>query len=356
MAKTIKFNLICDSSSIRTLEELKNNFSVEDVLSYYDNKLLHRWLEVRGYEGELQKVKSISSTDTMGIIKELIEIFDIETDRAKIEEGVYVLDHKLQKIQLLEEYDKRAYKKQQILEDYHQGYRELIEDIVVNSDNKEKIKANIIEIEENYQELFEMDFRTVFQLFVEFSPMAVFIMLSRDKIRQKYMYLEETPGDYKNEYSQTIIGDKEVKEFGMMARYLAGKLAETLNSVQNTEGYSEDSFKVEEKKDKVLKKKIEDRKSMYEAIRSLTNHTKLKDILGENLKVFSGETDGYWKDIESKGKKYMIFKIENGNYIRNAGTNGEELKSTDINDKFVILDGIDYKSNNSAHQLLYMEV
>ena len=50
MAKTIKFNLICDNQPIRTIEDLQNNFSIEDVLTYYNNRLLHRWLEVRVYK------------------------------------------------------------------------------------------------------------------------------------------------------------------------------------------------------------------------------------------------------------------------------------------------------------------
>ena len=52
MAKTIKFNLICDGKPVRSIEDLQNNFSIEDILDYYNNKLLHRWLEVRGYEKE----------------------------------------------------------------------------------------------------------------------------------------------------------------------------------------------------------------------------------------------------------------------------------------------------------------
>lgn len=55
MAKTIKFNLICDDKPVRTIEDLQNNFSIEDVLSYYNNKLLQRWLEVRGYTEELER-------------------------------------------------------------------------------------------------------------------------------------------------------------------------------------------------------------------------------------------------------------------------------------------------------------
>lgn len=46
MAKTIKFNLICDEKPVRTIEDLQNSFSIEDVLNYYNNQLLHRWLRV----------------------------------------------------------------------------------------------------------------------------------------------------------------------------------------------------------------------------------------------------------------------------------------------------------------------
>jgi len=93
MAKTIKFNLICDNKPIRTIEDLQNNFSIEDVLAYYNNKLLHRWLEVRDYKEELEKVRAIMMDKPIEIIKELIKIFKVTTDDKKIEEGVYILEY-----------------------------------------------------------------------------------------------------------------------------------------------------------------------------------------------------------------------------------------------------------------------
>ena len=78
--------------------------------------------------------------------------------------------------------------------------------------------------------------------------------------------------------------------------------------------------------------------------------------LGSEVHSFSGETDGYWKDLETKDKKYMILKMEIGDYVRSAGLQNGDLDSIAINNKFVILNGIDYKCNNACHQLLYMEV
>lgn len=91
MAKTIKFNLICDGNPIRTIEDLQNHFSIEDVLDYYNNQLLHRWLKVRGYNKELEAVSALSCTEPVEIIKELIRVFEVDADPEKVEESVYIL-------------------------------------------------------------------------------------------------------------------------------------------------------------------------------------------------------------------------------------------------------------------------
>lgn len=52
----------------------------------------------------------------------------------------------------------------------------------------------------------------------------------------------------------------------------------------------------------------------------------------------------------------MIISMESGDFVRSAGISGGDLGRDDILNKFVIVDGIDYKSNSSTHQLLYMEV
>jgi hypothetical protein len=71
---------------------------------------------------------------------------------------------------------------------------------------------------------------------------------------------------------------------------------------------------------------------------------------------YAGHTDGYWKDLQPKGTKCLILSMEAGNFIRNSGKNGEELNSNVVNEEFLILDGIDYKSNNANHALIYMVI
>lgn len=43
MAKRIKFNLICDNKPVCTIEDLQDNFSIEDVFDFVGDMLLG-WL------------------------------------------------------------------------------------------------------------------------------------------------------------------------------------------------------------------------------------------------------------------------------------------------------------------------
>ena len=133
MAKTIKFNLICDNTPVRTIEDLQNNFSIEDVLNYYRNGLLCRWLEVRGYDEQLKKVKAIRATDSMDIIKELIAIFEISCDMKKVEEYIYILKYQIEEQLQNDVYEKEGYQVDTIIEDYRQGYSRLINSIYLDT-------------------------------------------------------------------------------------------------------------------------------------------------------------------------------------------------------------------------------
>ena len=161
MAKTIKFNLICDNTPVRTIEDLQNNFSIEDVLDYYRNGLLCRWLKVRGYEEELKKVEEIRSEDSMGIIKELIRIFEIPCDPAEVEKSIYILKYKVESESENEQYKQESYKVEGIIEDYQQGYRSLLNTIFENQNDAAQIKAAIQEIVEKYKWVLQYDYRRV---------------------------------------------------------------------------------------------------------------------------------------------------------------------------------------------------
>ena len=317
MAKTIKFNLICDGKPVRTIQDLQENFSIEDILAYYDNRLLHRWLETRGYVTELEKVSAISAKQSTEIIKELISIFHIEYEEKKAEEDIYILEFLNERKQLCALYEKENFNVKKIIDDYQTGYWQLLNILFDNLDDMAKIKAVLAEMVKNYLTMLELNHKELFwNLCREKAYLAIMCLLMNKDTRKYYMPESE------EERKSVITATYGITDWGIL--------------------------KVEDKD--------ADKKVMYKQICEFIVRRDFKESLGGNCSSHSGTTDGYWRDLEQKGKKYMIIGMGKGDYVRSAGKTGGDLSSEDIKNNFVIVDGIDYKSNSASRELLYMEV
>lgn len=363
MAKTIKFNLICDDFPVRTLEDLQNHFSVEDILAYYDNRMLHRWLTVRGYTKELEAVSNIQQEDPFAIAKELIRIFDISTDPQEVESTLYFLRYKEERQRLQKAHYKARARESTVLADHLKGYRQIKNGILQSPMDAAFIKASIQEMIEQYMDLFDLDHRALFYLFLEKSPLAVMRLLMNPVSRRYYIPQKGISQESKPEentslgtvssYSYSLESSREAVA-SVLSRlpYLhtdvpATKAAEPAKDSGGTPSSQCDTAEA---------RANQDQEDLYAALCKAVDSAGFLDRLGENLKKFSGNTDGYWKDLEPAGKQYMILKMVRGDYVRSAGLLNGDLAQSDVMHEFVILDGVDYKSNSARDVLLYMEV
>lgn len=236
----------------------------------------------------------------MGIIKELIRIFEIPCDPAEVEKSIYILKYKVESESENEQYKQESYKVEGIIEDYRQGYRSLLNTIFENQNDAAQIKAAIQEIVEKYKWVLQYDYRRVLtELIDQKMLLAVMCFLMNEQAREV-----------------CFAPDPENLTFP------AGS----------------------------------DNDVLYEEIITMLEQKEIMETLGDNLKSFSGVTDGYWKDLKPKGQKYMLLRIGVGDFARSAGVIGGDLGSAQINGKFPVVDGIDYKSNSSMRTMLYMEV
>ena len=200
MAKTIKFYMICDDHPVRTIDDLREHFGMEDVLDYYKRGILQRWLKVRGYEAELEAVNQIDSKDDSEALTKLIQIFDVEKDPAEIAEFIGILKYNEDKAKAAEEKKKEEEKNK--AEEHKRNkdeknandsdgdtkrYLRLVNTILDNSTNKDVIKSAVKEIAEKYRHVFEQDYVNLFYLLYECAPMAIFVMLSFGVMREKYL-------------------------------------------------------------------------------------------------------------------------------------------------------------------------
>lgn len=292
MAKTIKFNLILDNYPVRNIEGMQEHFSMEDMLKYFDNGLLLRWLDVRGYEKEYEKVSAIDkNADKKAIITELVKIFEVvDLDDSEIEKAIGILSYLDEEKELNAIYKENAFGKKQVIDDYHSGYTALVMHMEENKDNMAVLKADAIQMEREYFGLFELNhYELYFRLLVS-APKALFAILTRDAFRKFWI------GEEAN--------------------------AKIYTSVKS----------------------------------SLLTTSKAKEILGDDLKIVKRNTQAMWDPIERPEVKLMVINIASGTFIKNAGNFSEKLGNTDVNDKLVKFDGLEYQCNNETYELLYMEV
>lgn len=292
MAKTIKFNLILDNYPVRNIEGLQEHFSIEDMLKYFENGLLLRWLNVRGYDEQYAAVEAIDkSLDRKEIVTSLVKIFEVaEMDIAYIEKAIGILTYLDEEKELNAIYKENAYAKKQVINDYHSGYIALIMHMEENKDNMALLKADAIQMEREYFGLFELNNYELYFHLVESAPKAIFAILTRDAFRKFWI------GEEANTYIYSSVKTK------------------------------------------------------------LLATAKAKEILGDDLKIVKRNTQAMWDPIERPEVKLMVISINAGTFIKNAGNFSEKLGHTDVNFKLVKFDGLEYQCNNETYELLYMEV
>ena len=189
MAKTIKFNLQIDGNYVNSIDGLRENFCINDVLELYKNGLLEKWLKVRGFNEYLSKVKKIDKNSDNTIV-ELIKIFDMEKDDNAIGDAIYSFAFDKKRIEDLEKFEKSNMKLREIINKYHKDYIDLKTEIVANKENMAFLKSASNEISKNYLQLFELDYIDSFFYFNENAPLFIYANLMNEKL--KYLWLTNT--------------------------------------------------------------------------------------------------------------------------------------------------------------------
>lgn len=315
MAKTIKFNLKCDNASIRTLEDLREHFCIQDVLDYYKNGLLARWLDVQGYAEELGKINDIKFSSDEDLVIQISKALNVESDENVVKQCLAIIEYEKESDEVHRKYAEGLDGESEVLKGYKERYDALINEIIENKDDYSKIKAATEVMIKNFEWMLDLDYEELFYKMKNLAPLALFCFISFERFRKYYLPQPCTTAEGKE---------------------------------------SEDIYVVY--KDIEQKRLYENKRRMYENLCKLTSEDTLKTILNDNLKIIIENTDSYWKDIEpDESRRFMILSMGSESRVRALKDKGTELRSGDVNCKFVILKGIDFKNNNN-NRLLYMEV
>ena len=363
----IKFNLNFGGEQIRTLDDLRENFSIEDVLDVYNNGLLVKWLDVRNYKNELEKVKAIQSSDARAILSELIKIFGVTSDSSEIEESLSVLDYlegrkkfwddiKAGKLDEVSQQQGKA----KALQEYQEGYNALVQDIVDHSDDLHYIYDRLDEITEKYQELLKLNSANLFYHFVDKAPLAAFALFG-DSATRPYCALS----DDELRKCDTIY-DYEYHGYSGNSRYYDYFLRIQNELIQWSDFKENRSLLSLRSKIDIANTLLKIRREVHHNVLANGDHSLEKEIFkGYLTKATINSYTRQWQQIEPQGKKYMII-IAHGCNILSAGKATfdpfDDYNQRDFNhDKqyaFPVYDGIQIVTGASGRKessFYYME-
>lgn len=320
MAKTIKFNLNCDGHPVRTLEDLREHFSMEDVLEYLNNGMLARWLDIREYTAEKEQVEQITADNDRDRLWALVNIFDIDADQKEVTERAQQLDWKNRQKALSAVYQASGEGRQRILSDYFSGYKNAVETILTNLEDYGSIKSAVTDIDEHYQEAFDLQYKELIKRIYgavwkdAHMPTALLALFTRPHMRAKYLPEADTPSSF--------------------VMRLPTRIALSWPNYKQIMEYAQDT---------VPKEYDYNLKPPFHVVR--------------------GESGGGDKLIQRSGQQVMVIKVESSdrNYVQVSAANGEnehsyyEINGMMISGRFVLLDGLRCKLSQ-GDALWYMEV
>lgn len=312
MAKSIKFNLTVDNKPIRTIEELRENFCINDIDELYREGRLQKWLEVRGFDEYLAQIKEINHETP---IYKLIDIFGMGSKISKDEVNKIVSNiyYENERKKQLAVWEKKNNDVKSIIQVYHAKYDELKNVMIENPSNFPLIKSTINEICKNYFGLFKLNYVDFYYEIYDKIPLIVYACLMNEQSSRLFL--------------------------GYYPYNLPKKLP--LPFVDN----------ILKKYTPILENVIKNYSGKFDIV----NNCKNKDDIEKYILKLSGSTDGYWDEKEPLKQKVMILGMSSSAEVNSADKKDSGLKRNYVKG-FVILDGLQYRAQRNDDFVYYMLV
>ena len=158
MATNNKVKLNIASKKIGSLEALRNNFRLHDVLWLYNSGELAQWLLLSGFQNEYEQVVALNGKENISLSRELAKIFKVNCDKDHINLMVEKLHRKSPPY----------------------AYSELLDEICQNNAVKKTntLKALINVLIQDYYDEYKANKMQIFERFVNEAPLAALTILN----------------------------------------------------------------------------------------------------------------------------------------------------------------------------------
>lgn len=151
------------------VESLQDNFYVKDVIEYHKSRALVKWLESRNEYELAEMLDEISANNNIDFVRELIDIFELNSTYQEIEAATLVYEREINKIST------DGGEVSELIEAYYEDYRKILEEM--------KSEENIKKLEVLAKQLIDD-----YGMFLKLQPLEVVKELS-ENIKAIFAYL-----------------------------------------------------------------------------------------------------------------------------------------------------------------------
>ena len=292
MAK-LKTPLRIDGKRISTIEELRENFVLDEVLESYKNGVLQKWLASRGFD-EAEKVEKINFKNNNNILRELIKIFEAEYDEKEINESLKTFAYMEHREERKNEYRESNEKlsdlanrnielngsifSNDMINNYFLEYKTLVDKMMKENKNGIELMKIFKKILIHYNGVFSIDCENVLKKAIDDNELSIVVMFMNKDIREKFKKIKTSDSNSVYPFPRYVV-DKQSKED------LTDMLDSTLYRLRN--GYQE-----------------------HELYEYFDNKAKnLADML--NLKYSKGNEPLIFREIDTFDEIYGEVKLKN---------------------------------------------
>lgn len=356
MKKLIKFNLHVDGQTVRTLEELRNHFNIDDIYDAFQSGMLERWLLSRGYKNEADALSNVlrnsRSEETIG---NLIRIFRKDADSDYIAEATLCMTYKEKRENDLKLMDTLSRTSRQHMLSEMTSYKSVLSDIVRDRDDFARVKEHVRHLLSDYGSLFCLEYMRFWDTMIYAAPLAIFAVIMNPQYRSLFLPDQEwddSLGSRADSDTAEPIFCPPHLSFGQMIDQVLPNTSVALECADKEcisawrHAYIEDLKCLFEYKYKTCK--VGGVEIRLDGDNYFTRAVKI---------VRDRSATEHWDDIEpTESKQYMILYMSPPCQIRSYGCRRDIMTGDQVTGKYPILHGIEYVCANKSSTLIYMEV
>lgn len=362
--KKIKFCIRINGVPCHTLNDLQQNFYLQDVIELYIQGILTRWLDNNGHKKELSALSEIDTVNDKVVLgQKLAEVLCPEFDKNSLSAALKALEYEAQLSRMAEIVPQGQNGWPDFIQLYHDSFEELLQLISERRADFEFLCHAAVCLVENYWQLVEGGIQNFLARMFDEAPCIFFPLLILGKFRDNgygaiirkaldgrlysWQFLQwGGPDDVDRELEELTKENerqstpkKIASDNDTRGRYLA------LSAVKKIIG---GSFLFRDTCFSEFVDKLSTNNS------NCTAKTFFRVVKTKDIENFVRTKDGYYCVTHDSINKYLVIYSAGNQRVRNCGDSDSE--SIQPNGLFPILSKIELTGGYSSSLLVYIEI